>query len=277
MLLIIGFTPDKGAISLGGGEFVCFTRLLKVPPVMIGLTIVGSWGRSAPEASVSITAGLSGNNDIGTEQCDRIQYLRNLLVVVLGASAVIRPALQYSDREIMKRDIPVNIASRRSAACFFAVGPGSWGGLRIQFLILLAAYLGMDCRRRGTKERMRRMKSRCCLRLRARYIAVGLAAIIWGGDLVVDSASEIARIFGMSQNLIGLTIVALGTSLPELVTSVAVSRKVRGTCPFGNAGDPGLLISRLSWDVVAAVAAWRIGANLDRYQSVLIAVSAVIL
>ena len=72
---------------------------------------------------------------------------------------------------------------------------------------------------------MRRMKSRCCLRLRARCIAVGLAAIIWGGDLVVDSASEIARIFGMSQTPIGLTIVALGTSLPELVTSVAASQK----------------------------------------------------
>ena len=67
------------------------------------------------------------------------------------------------------------------------------------------------------------------------YIAAGLAAIIWGGDLVVDSASEIARIFGMSQTLIGLTIVALGTSLPELVTSVVASRKGESGLALGNA------------------------------------------
>ena len=106
----------------------------------------------------------------------------------------------------------------------------------ILLLILLAAYLvwivaGAVRRRADAADEVQvlpPLKS-------AVYIAVGLAAIIWGGDLVVDSASEIARIFGMSQTLIGLTIVALGTSLPELVTSVVASRKGESGLALGNA------------------------------------------
>ncbi|UWP60570.1 calcium/sodium antiporter [Ruminococcus gauvreauii] len=230
ILLIIGFLLlIKGAdFFVEGSSSVA--RLLKVPPVVIGLTIV-AMGTSAPEASVSITAGLSGNNDIALSNVIGSNIFN--LLVVIGASAVIRPF--QTDREIMKRDIPVNIAA--SVLLLFLLWDLKLGRFEgILLLILLAAYLvwivaGAVRRRADAADEVQvlpPLKS-------AVYIAVGLAAIIWGGDLVVDSASEIARIFGMSQTLIGLTIVALGTSLPELVTSVVASRKGESGLALGNA------------------------------------------
>ena len=228
--LIIGFLLlIKGADCFVEGSS-SVARILKVPPVVIGLTIV-AMGTSAPEASVSITAGLAGNNDIALSNVIGSNIFN--LLVVIGASAVIRPF--QTDREIMKRDIPVNIAaSVLLLLLLWDLKLKRFEGILL--LVLLAAYLiwiitGAIQKRTGAADKVPALpplKS-------AVYIVAGLAAVIWGGDLVVDSASEIARIFGMSQTLIGLTIVALGTSLPELITSVVASQKGESGLALGNA------------------------------------------
>ncbi|MCH1980989.1 calcium/sodium antiporter [Ruminococcus sp. OA3] len=271
IFLIIGFLLlIKGAdFFVEGSSSVA--RLLKVPSVVIGLTIV-AMGTSAPEASVSITAGLAGNNDIALSNVIGSNIFN--LLVVIGASAVIRPF--QTDREIMRRDIPVNIAaSVLLLLLLWDLNLGRFEGVLL--LILLAAYLlwivaGAVRRRADTAEDVRvlsPLKSTV-------YMAAGLAAIIWGGDLVVDSASEIARIFGMSQTLIGLTIVALGTSLPELVTSVVASRKGESGLALGNA--VGSCLFNILFILGMSSALSPLGAVRDNLIDigVLIAVSAVI-
>ena len=105
----------------------------------------------------------------------------------------------------------------------------------IILLVFFLAFVGFTVRdaivnRIVTSEEIKTLSPVRC----AVYIIGGLAAIVWGGDLVVDNASAIAASFGLSQNLIGLTIVALGTSLPELVTSVVASRKGENGLALGN-------------------------------------------
>ena len=229
LLLIIGFILlIKGADYFVIGSSA-IARLLKVPSVIIGLTIV-AMGTSAPEAAVSITAGLSGSNELALSNVIGSNIFN--LILIVGICAIIKPFIV--DSSIMKRDFPLAIIA--SVILFIFLQDGKLSRLEgIILLTLMAIYLlftVMSALRNPVEDGMENhtLPMHSCLF----YIVIGLIGIIFGGDLVVDSACSIAAAFGLSETLIGLTIVAIGTSLPELVTSVTASRKGESGLALGN-------------------------------------------
>lgn len=229
LLLLVGF-----ALLVKGADFfvegsASLAKIMRIPSVIIGLTIV-AMGTSAPEASVSINAALAGNNDIAISNVVGSNIFNGLVVV--GICAFL--AGFRTDRDILKRDMPINIAI--SAVLCVMLVDGSLD--RIEGILLLCgmvAYLAYMIIS-ALKNRNQDGKTKTISLPRSLlYIAGGLAAVIFGGDLVVDKACVIATNFGVSQNFIGLTIIAIGTSLPELVTSIVATRKGDSGLALGNA------------------------------------------
>lgn len=228
LLLIIGFILlVKGADYFVAGSSA-IAHLLNVPSVIIGLTIV-AMGTSAPEAAVSITAGLAGSNELALSNVIGSNIFN--LVLIVGVCALIKPFIV--DPSIMKRDFPIAIISSIVLLIFIQDSKLS----RIEaiiFLVCMAAYLVMTVIA-AIKNPIEDEEDRSLpLHSSLMYIILGLAAIIFGGDLVVDNACAIAAAFGLSETLIGLTIVAIGTSLPELVTSITASRMGESGLALGN-------------------------------------------
>lgn len=231
VLLMIGFLLlIKGADFFVDGSS-SIARILKVPSVVIGLTLV-AMGTSAPEASVSITAGLAGSSDISLGNIVGSNIF-NLLMVV-GVSAVIIPVISHQD--IIRRDFWWNIAA--TILLLFAMWDGTIS--RINGLVLIVAmvlYLFIVVRQ-AIKDRSSMEENTIPTMSVPKsiiFMITGLAAVIIGGNLVVDNATLIAHSWGMSNTLIGLTIVAIGTSLPELVTSIVAARKGESGIALGNA------------------------------------------
>lgn len=238
--LIIGFILlIKGAdFFVDGASAVA--KLLRVPSVVIGLTIV-ALGTSAPEAAVSITAGLNGSNEIAISNVIGSNIFN--LLMVIGICAAIRAFA--TDMEILQRDMPMNIAVTIVLLLFLLDGKIK----RVEgifLLIVLLIYLAVVVRSALVERKQNKAvkenpaepeteEKKLTIPMIILYIAGGILAIIWGGDLVVDNAQRIALSFGMSPMLVGLTIVALGTSLPELVTSIVASRKGESGLALGNA------------------------------------------
>lgn len=229
VLLLVGFLLlIKGAdLFVDGSSSIA--GILKVPSVIIGLTIV-AMGTSAPEAAVSINAGLAGNSDISLGNIVGSNIFN--LLIVIGVCAVIFPA--KSNEDILKRDLWWNIGV--TLLLFLLILDGSIS--LVDGVIFLAAflfYLGLMVRS-ARKNRMEETSMNCMpLWKSLLFVGVGLVAIVFGGDMVVDNASKIAKAWGMSDTLVGLTIVAIGTSLPELVTSITASKKGDSGIALGNA------------------------------------------
>ncbi len=232
LLLIAGFI-----LLIKGADFFVegssdIARLFKIPSVVIGLTIVAA-GTSAPEAAVSITAGLAGSNDIALNNVIGSNVF-NLLVVV-GVCAAIK--VFAADEIIFKRDLPICIGLTALLTIFLFDGSlGLVDG--IVLLVLFVSYIAMTVvvalKGRDKNQPEEETKKQRKWYLSLLFIAGGLAGVIFGGDLVVDSASKIAVNLGMSEALVGLTIVAVGTSLPELVTSATAARKGDSGMALGN-------------------------------------------
>ncbi len=249
LLLLIGFVLlIKGADFFVDGA-ASIARLLKIPTVIIGLTIV-AMGTSAPEAAVSITAGLSGHNEIAVSNVVGSNIFN--LLMVAGVCAVMKPfAVEAS---IFRRDFPVNIAFSL-ILLFMAWQLGQISrisGAVLLLLMLLYILITIRSAIKGKTEGEEDTASDIYKYFNRKldniipsqkasdavlsvlFCIVGLAAIILGGDMVVDNASKIASTWGLSDTLIGLTIVAIGTSLPELVTSVVAARKGQSDMAMGN-------------------------------------------
>ena len=227
ILLLVGFV----LLIKGADYFVeassSVAKSLRVPSIIIGLTIV-AFGTSAPELAVSVTAAMEGNNDIAVGNVIG-SNLFNLLVV-LGACGLILP-IKVKLRWDYFATVIVTVVL--AVLIGFDLKLGRADGILLLLLFLI--FIGMTVRdvlvnRIQSNEEFEVLSPLRCVV----YIIGGLAAIVFGGDLVVDNASKIAASFGLSQNLIGLTIVALGTSLPELVTSVVASRKGENGLAIGN-------------------------------------------
>ncbi|MBQ8856958.1 MAG: calcium/sodium antiporter [Lachnospiraceae bacterium] len=229
LLLLIGFVLlIKGAdLFVDGSSSIA--GILKVPSVIIGLTIV-AMGTSAPEAAVSINAGLAGNSDISLGNIVGSNIFN--LLVVIGACAVIFPA--NANEDILKRDLWWNIGV--SVLLLITIMDGNLSRLEgIIFLAVFIFYLGLMVRS-AMKNRIEETPMDVLpLWKSLLFVVIGLAAVVFGGDLVVDNASLIAKTWGMSDTLVGLTIVAIGTSLPELVTSITASKKGDSGIALGNA------------------------------------------
>lgn len=229
LLLLIGFVLlVKGADFFVEGSS-SLAKIMKVPSVIIGLTIV-AMGTSAPEASVSINAALTGNNDIAISNVVGSNIFNGLVVV--GICAFL--ASFKTNPDILKRDMPLNIVLTMILCFMFMDGKLS----RIEGLILLAGMAAYIVSMIYSALKNRETDEDCkvlSLPKSIVFMAGGLAAVIFGGDLVVDNACVIATNFGVSQNFIGLTIIAIGTSLPELVTSIVATRKGDSSLALGNA------------------------------------------
>ena len=238
--LVVGFVLlIKGAdLFVEGSSSVA--KIFKMPTVIIGLTIV-AMGTSAPETSVSISAALQGANDIAVSNVVGSNFF-NLLVVV-GVCALLQPI--NITKSLIKRDYPYSIFATVLILAFLVIGlfvSGQPQLTRIDGIILLAAfvfYLVILIRftlisiATGHKVDVEEVKTRS-LPVSIIFIVIGLAGVIYGGDFVVNSATAIAKTFGMSNTLIGLTIVAIGTSLPELVTSIVAAKKGEADLALGN-------------------------------------------
>ncbi len=230
ILLIVGM-----ALLMKGADFfvdgsASVARKLKVPSVIIGLTIV-ALGTSLPEASVSIMAGFMGSNEIAISNIVGSNIFNTLVVV--GTSACIAPFIM--DKEILSRDLKFNILVTIILSFFVLNGMlERYEG--IVFLVALVAYIyvlikSAQANRTEEDENTEILSTTKCIL----YIVIGVACIILGGDITVDSAKKIAAMLGMSDTLIGLTIVSIGTSLPELVTSVVAAKKGESGLSLGNA------------------------------------------
>lgn len=229
VLLIVGFVLlIKGADFFVEGSS-SLAQILKIPSVIIGLTIV-AMGTSAPEASVSINAALAGSNDIAISNIVGSNIFNGLVVV--GICAFLSSF--HANRDILKRDMPLNILVTLILCFMFLDGKLSRieGCLLFSGMILYIAsmiYHAIKNKEEGNPEKILSLPKSIF------YIIAGLAAVIFGGDLVVDKACIIATNFGVSQNFIGLTIVTVGTSLPELVTSIVATKKGDSGLALGNA------------------------------------------
>ncbi|MFA9376990.1 MAG: calcium/sodium antiporter [Lachnotalea sp.] len=242
LLLILGFVfLVKGAdFFVEGSSSVA--KILKVPSLIIGLTVV-AFGTSMPEASVSITAALSGQNDLAVSNVFGSNIF-NLLVVV-GVCAAIKPLMVQ--QSIVKKEFPFLILI--SALMFmFSIDSFIRGGgintisrldgfifLGFFVLFLYSTIRSALASRKDIKLYNDEDEIKILSPIKSMiFIVVGITMIIFGGDFVVNSASQIATSFGLSQTLIGLTIVAIGTSLPELVTSIVAANKGESDIALGN-------------------------------------------
>jgi cation:H+ antiporter len=250
LLLIVGMVLlIKGADFFVDGSSR-IAKALRIPSLIIGLTLV-SMGTSAPELSVSINSAVNNLNDLSIGNVIGSNILNTLLI--LGLSALFAPLV--IDRDMRIYDIPIMVGLYVVLILFsFVISPGILDVFEsIGILVLFVGYmvfLVLRAKKNQPKEEdvlnaeneevtqgeeePKKKKKDIPIWLSIIYVVGGLAAIIFGGDLVVDCASAIAIKLGMSEALVGLTIVAIGTSLPELVTSVVATAKKELDIAIGN-------------------------------------------
>ena len=226
-LLMLGFAMlVKGADWFVDGTSG-IARKLGIPQMVVGLTIV-AMGTSAPEAAVSITAALKNNAGIAIGNVVGSNILN--ILIILGITAVLIPvAIQKSTLWI---EIPymlvvtiVLILMGLDGRVSRMEGVLLWG----MFLIYLAYLFYLAKRGTDAKEEVEESAWKLVI-----CAVAGGVVVVWGSDITVDAATALAQLMGMSERMIGLTIVALGTSLPELVTSVTAARKGNADIAIGN-------------------------------------------
>lgn len=245
VILALGFfILVKGADIFVDGSSA-LAKVFRVPGLIIGLTIV-ALGTSAPELAVSTAAAISGSNEIAISNVLGSNMFN--LLMVLGICALFFPI--PSGKEIVKRDFPISMLV---TALLFVLS-GLWrvfggditslkmsdnvglvsradGIILLVLFVIYIAYLIYDAKKHPEEETKEELKPLWkCVTL----IIVGLLMVIGGGQAVVYSAKEIAAALGMTETLIGLTVVAVGTSLPELVTSIVAARKHETGLAVGN-------------------------------------------
>ena len=244
VFLLVGFVfLIKGADFFVDGAS-SIARILKVSPLIIGLTIV-AFGTSFPELAVSVTSAIKGQNALAVGNVVGSNIFNTLMV--LGFSAIFMPVLVQ--KNLIQKDLPFNILiSFVLFVLSFDIFFSNFGaqtsnilsrGDGIVLLSLFAIYMfyivfsalssrsEFESQTEGDIKQMGVVKSII-------FTVCGAAAIVIGGDLTVDAATAIALHWGMSETLVGLTIVAIGTSLPELVTSIIAAKKGECDLAVGN-------------------------------------------
>ena len=214
-------------------------RRMNVPEIVIGLTIVAA-GTSAPELFVSLVSALKGTPDMALGNVVGSNTFNTLLIV--GCAAMVAPMVIA--KSTVKKDIPFTVVASvlLLAACMDFLPTGNISGhelSRMDGLLLLVgfavfmfytfrvAFSTPTSTSTGTAESMGVWKG-------VLFVVIGLACLIFGSNLFVDSATDVARELNISEGVIGLTIVAGGTSMPELATSVVAARKGQSAIAIGN-------------------------------------------
>ncbi|MCG3088946.1 calcium/sodium antiporter [Sporosarcina cyprini] len=239
ILLLVGFVLlIKGASYFVDGSSN-IARLLQVPPILIGLTIV-AFGTSSPEATVSILAALEGSSDVAVGNVVGSNIFNITLVV--GLTAFLYPL--KVEAETIKKEIPFTLLASVSLLILMSdvalqgfsenMITRSDGFIFLLFLCIFVYYIievGLKSRKNAVNEPA---PENISWGKNIFITIIGLAAIIFGGDLVVNNGTKIAYSLGMSETLVGLTIIAVGTSLPELVTSISAALKKESEIALGN-------------------------------------------
>ena len=230
-LLIIGFVMlVKGADYFVDGAAGVAGKF-GIPQIVIGLTIV-AFGTSAPEAAVSITAAFKGNAEITIGNVVGSNILN--ILIILGLTAVIVPlhvkktTVKYEMPYVIFISIALAVLGLTDGTVGFADGIILWAGMLLFLVYLLKLTMSGEAEEAESDIRESNLWKLLLM------IAGGLVVVVFGSDITVDSAIRIAEIFGVDERIIGLTIVALGTSLPELVTCVMAGLKGNADIAVGN-------------------------------------------
>lgn len=237
ILLIVGFVLlIKGADFFVDGA-AAIAKKMGIPAMVVGLTIV-SLGTSAPELAISTISSIQGNNGIAIGNVLGSNIFNTL--VVLGVSSILAPLI--IKKAPVVKDFAVNLII--TLILFVMAFDGLLGagediisrGDGIILLILCISYMTYIVISARNNPEVCVDEEAANIKVLSKVIIsiVGVAGIVFGGQLVVDSAKEIALSLGMSEKLVGLTIVAIGTSLPELVTSVVAVLKKENDIALGN-------------------------------------------
>lgn len=234
VLIIIGFVLlIVGADVLVDGSSG-IAKKFHIPEIIIGLTIV-SIGTSMPELFVSITSALDGYSDmaigniIGSNLCN--------LLLILGLSATIKPVVFQKETRLY--EIPMCLLVT-IVLMYFCNSQGGISRLEaVILLVLFCAFIGYTIymgRKESKKEivEIQTEEKKNSILKNVVFVLLGIFSLKFGGDLVVDNAVNVARYFNWSEKLISLTILAVGTSLPELVTSVTAAVKGNSDIAIGN-------------------------------------------
>lgn len=229
LFLILGFVfLAKGADFFVDGASSIAKRF-KIPQLVIGLTIV-AMGTSMPEAAVSIKAAISGNADISIGNVVGSNILN--ILIILGVSSVIFPLMVK--KSTLRVDIPIVIGA---TTVLFLLGLSGkvfwWGGLIMLLgfgIYLTYLFIGAKKNNEDDETEIKDMP----IWKSVIFVILGIALIIFGSEFAVETATNLAKMAGWSDAFIGLTIVALGTSLPELFTSVMAAIKKNPDIAIGN-------------------------------------------
>jgi len=242
LLLIVGFA----LLMVGANYFVKgasnISALLRVPPILVGLTIV-SFGTSSPEATVSIIAALNGNDDVSLGNVIGSNLFNTMFV--LGVTAFIAPLVVKS--QTLRKEIPFSFLASITLVVLMADvylqdftvnGLTRSDGIILLLIFAVFLYYIFELARKSRKDleeppSIIDEKDRSWVK-NGLFTVGGLVAIVFGGDFVVTNSTEIALSLGMSEALVALTIVAIGTSLPELVTSAVAAWKKESEIALGN-------------------------------------------
>ncbi len=242
ILIVIGFVLlVKGAdFFVEGASSVA--KMLRVPSLIIGLTIV-AMGTSLPETSVSISASMSNQNTLAVSNVIGSNIFN--LIVVLGVCAMLSEL--HVSKDVLKRDYPFSVACAILLLVFGIIGMELGRVDGIIFLVIFVIFIiylvrsAMNARKQNAVDEAEKEVSEETEEIKILpvwkailYIVGGAIAIKYGGDWVVDGATVVATSFGISTTIIGLTICAIGTSLPELVTSVVAAHKNELDMAVGN-------------------------------------------
>ncbi len=240
LLMVVGLAGSFLLLVKGANFFVdgcvSIAKLLRVPDLIIGLTIV-AMGTSAPEAAVSISGAISNPDNAGITLGNLVGSNILNILVILGVSAAIVPITV--DKSLLKKDFPFMLLSAVIVPLLFwlcGMQATRLGGILL--MVIFAVYMFLTIRGALSKKDAapdpETAGQPLSIPKSILYAIGGLAVVIGGGQLAVYCAKDIARGMGISESLIGLTIVALGTSLPELITSVVSAKKGNSDLALGN-------------------------------------------
>lgn len=240
VLLIIGLVLILGGANYLTDGAAAIARKFGLSDLIVGLTIV-AFGTSAPELTISVMSAVDGNTGMAIGNVVGSNIFNTLLII--GAVALARPI--HIGKGIMVNEIPLVILA---SVAILAMGCSPWldgtpaeisrvnGILLLLFFVIFMRYIFAQAEesKHEQSEQPAEAKPQPGMWLSAIMVVGGLAALIYGGDLFVDKASAIARSWGVSDAIIGLTIVAAGTSLPELATSLVAAVKGNSGIAVGN-------------------------------------------
>jgi len=269
MLLQFLFIVIGVALVLWGADRLTegassLARRMNVPEIVIGLTIVAA-GTSAPELFVSLVSALKGTPDLAVGNVVGSNIFNALLIV--GVSAMVAPMV--ISKSTVKKDIPFAVMA---SVLLLVLCMDSWQSLsisgnhisRIDGIVLLAAFsifmvYTFRVAKNGTAVEASEEQKNVNPWLSAFYVVLGLGCLIFGSNLFVDAASNVATTLGVSESVIGLTIVAGGTSLPELATSVVAARKGQSAIAIGNVIGSNVFNILLILGATAVISPMQIG------------------